>query len=371
MAAQRQQAPMQNRPLQNRPLQPRTLKNVQQRRISPIGAVAGVIVILIVIGIIYALLPSSGVSGLGTGQTFTLAPNQSAYFTITSGGVSKALVLQSASNGTATMYVGTVPILSNPVVRFTLASGSSINISSTGSGVADLHVGLTSASSTSAKITVSSVNTGLGLRSSPSAVVIYPAVFTPTGVKTSNSSSGTTVSTVTSTVRATTSGPSVSSISVSVTSVTVMPTAQVYLVANSTAIGALMANYSALFSADAGCDESTYNTTFTAASGTPPSAAFATDYANASEITPYGMSTSFTEQSSSVYTVSYNMKDHLSSFNSAGLLLKLNLSNTSAPIVNETFKGYWYGQTYSNLYARYINQTKLGGDCEAWVTVFK
>lgn len=343
--------------------------------------IALIVLVLIVAAGIYYWLQQTPVTGISSsGQTFVIAPNHNAYFTLAGVSGTKAIFVSSSVNGTATLYLGTVPILANPVDEVTLslpgagAYGSgqvgAVNASSSAGGAADMHIALLNANASGAEFQITPIQASLSLPISRQVKTVLPIMFVQNGAggfgltyNYTNGGSSTTVSTTTTT------GSTVTSVTVTSATSTITSgggtNAQVMADANASSIGILMNKFAKLYAADASCNSTTYNSTYkTKNSGALPTGP--ATWQNQSFVVPYGMSTSITSVRGSIYDVNYILASGTAAFNKAAMTLVINVSAT-LPVVNYTTKGYYIGLNLTQLQTSYNSESGVTNNCGAWV----
>ena len=333
-------------------------------------AIAAVIVAVVALGL-------QGVPTVTSGTTLHIREGQSAYFKLAGNGNTYVIYLENSTVPYSVIYVSEVPVLVHRMVAFGLAPGQSVNISTSGSATADLQVKLMSSASSNASVKLLSIPDLFTIKASPGIEVRYPASFysssstpppiiiTPpavaqntTSTQSNNATSGKTSSQSTTP----TTAPAPTS--------TTTPLENISAILNTTYMGVLMNNYEALYSKDTACNVNEYNTTFIAyrnqipgASGQLPVGIF--DFANASRVTPTGVTVSATQQGKGLYAVTYSVNTPSAEF--SGPIATFNISGVSGVLTNVKFKGLFYGENYTTLNTAYKFQAGITGTCGAYI----
>ncbi len=140
-------------------------------------AVAAVIIVAAIVAAYFLTQPS--VTGIASTKTVSLRANQTSYFSVL--GSIVVVRLQSSSAGAATFYASQTPVLFGSISLFSLTPGASANVSSSGSGTADMNVRLVSGSATGATVSITPLPASLDVRPSSSVSVLSPLAFGASG----------------------------------------------------------------------------------------------------------------------------------------------------------------------------------------------
>jgi len=321
-------------------------------------AIAAVVLLIVVFVAYFATQP--GITEITTTKTISLAANQTSYIGIPSSVV--ALRLQSTSSASATFYASQTPVLLGSISLFSLAPGASVNVSSSGSGAADMNLRLVSSTSTGASVSITPLSPSLGVRTSSGVSVMNPLAFgtTPSAAgsaSTANSAGGSTGS-----AKATTT------ISTLTTSIPAVSAAQKALnISNSTPLGKLLVNLKALYVLGKTCDSNTYNITYARYYGPMPTGP--SSFYNASLFTPTNLVATATQLgSSNNFKVIYSTIS-LSSL-TTGPAVTLTVNTTTGMTSNTLFTGVFQGLNYTTISQIYAFQSTMpnGNHCAAYIS---
>ena len=329
-------------------------------------AIVGVAVV-VVLAIIYFALTGSSVSTITTNKTLTLAPNQSTIFQLgANANTRSALYLYNVSNGSAEFMVSKTPVLASTAYKFMIGNGQIENISTNGTGTANLQVKLISSSSSSATVEITSVPADFGVKTSANLVLLNATATAPPITTTTTSNTATTSNTQTTSTTNTTKNTtkSTNTTKTNTTTSTTLTTAQVMQLANATQDGTLMQKDNTLWTTDSGCTSTEYNNSYFSQFGTqPPELA---NYTNQLQVIPTGITYAVTHGTGTKYRIAYSSVGRSSLVNGPLLTLWIN-SSTSTPLINATFTGIFQGSSYSNLETAYQSQAAISGDCAAYL----
>jgi hypothetical protein len=328
--------------------------------------ILGIVVLLIIIYFAYGALFPSTIT-ISTTRSLSLSLNQTLFVQIYNGTPS-ALELHSTSATGATFYITKLPVIYNPLVSFSLSPVSSINVSSSGSGVADMNIQLSSSSATGATIQVTPLQTVLGIRTSPSV-----SLQNPTGLGgAANSGSATTMPTTTASgtsSQATTTAQATTA----ATTTTVVQNANTVLLQKAltlitqAGIGGVMTGYGKLYAKDVACNQSAYNAAYSYynSSHKAPSAPFS--FENTTPYIPTAVNINETLLSAKnnvkiVYSLATPSPD------TAGPAVTA-VVNTSSPsfLQSLTFAGLYFGWNTIVLNRTYTFQSEVTGNCGAYI----
>ncbi len=313
--------------------------------------ILALVVALIAIYIVYGVLVPS-VIPISSTRTVTLALNQTQFIKIYNGSTA-ALELRSASVSGASFYITSVPALYNPVVAFTLAPVTSLNVSTGGSTDSDMNIRLISSSNSSATVEITPLFVALHIRPSSSVVLLNPSSLSSIG-----SGGLSTISTISTTSTAST------------TTIVQNATQSLYQKAltlmNKTGPGMVLNGYSALYKRDVACTPSTYNSTYIQYNGKPPPAPVS--YENVSAHTPTDLTVNeslLTANKNVLLTYSIVSPDA----NITGPAVLAIINTTSANFLSSiTYTGLYTGFNYTTLNSSYSFQSKITNDCGAYIS---
>lgn len=323
-------------------------------------AIAAMIFIVAVLAAYLAIQP--GVTAVTSMATVYLKANQTSYFGILGSVV--AIRLQAYSGGSATLYASQSPVLFGPISVISLAPGASANVSSGGSGVADMNVRLVSGSASGVTLAITPLQSSLGVRASGGISLLNPISFGSNG---SSAQSGN--ASVTTTVPAkgsATTSTTVSTVTTTVQSQPALLRAEALNAANSSTIGKLMLGLKALYVLDANCDANTYAITYDAYYNSMPPASVS--FSNVSEYTPTGLVANATELGASSFKVTYSTVSH--SPETTGPAVTLTVNTTTGAVTNPKFMGnVFMGFTTTQLTQLYDFQSSIpdGNPCAAFI----
>ncbi len=334
---------------------------IARRGISKLGYLIIAIIIIAVVAIAYLAVggSGSGVRTLTANATLSMAPNQSVLLKSSSSAQTVAVEMSNYSSTGCTFLFTETPVLANPVYTFRLTPGQVINLSSSGSGNADLQVKLVSASNGAAEVEFIPIPVSFGVKATLLQSVgtgaqqtVAPTTTTPAANAVTTVGAGTTAATTTAVTTATSSGA--------------YTDAQVMAAASLTGYGILMNNFEALYSRDTGCIESAYNASYYSRFGA--NATGPNTYANVSLTTPYNITSAVSYVSGSTYTITYNTVSYSSLTTGPALTMQLDMSNGQLTGSGASFKGNIYGgQTLAELNATYHSQASISGLCGAYL----
>ncbi|MDE1854908.1 MAG: hypothetical protein KGH57_01125 [Candidatus Micrarchaeota archaeon] len=312
-----------------------------------IGLVAALIVIYIAYGI---LLPS--VVTITSTRSLTLSTNQSQLIKIYNGSPADMKVVSSSSSS-ASFYLTSVPVLYGPVVSFSLSPQASLNVSSSGSGTADMNIKLVSSSNSSITVEITPLTAALGIKPSRGVTLLNPASLSNIG--TSNITI-TTLSTVSTTSTTTTTISTNSTLVLFQQALTLM---------NKTGTGVLMKNYAALYAKDVACTPSVYNATYTQYYSKHPPAPV--DYYNVSLATPTGIKINESKLSKTNVLLTYSTVSPSPGTTGTAVQAIINTSSSSF-IQSLSFTGVYAGFNYTILNKSYAFQSKILNNCGAYIS---
>ncbi len=312
--------------------------------------IIAVLVSLIIIYLIYGAL-TSGVIEISSTSSLSFASNQTSFIRIYNGS-DAAIKLSSTSSSSASFLITSLPALYGPVVSFSMAPGSSLNVSTDGSHVADMNIRLVSSTSAGATVAITPFLLELGIKPSASITLLNPASLS--NIKTGSSlTTVTTVSTQTTTVLA--------------QNQTQILFQQALQLMNKTGPGALMKDYKALYEKDVGCTMSTYNSTYAVYySGAKPPAPVS--FENVSSSTPTDIKLNLTTLAAKDNVLlTYSTVSPSPSTTGSALIAIINTSS-AAFLHSVTYTGLYTGLNYSALNSSYSFQSRILNDCGAYIS---
>jgi hypothetical protein len=318
-------------------------------------AIAAVVLLIAIFAAYFVTQP--GVTEITTTKTVTLYSNQTSYIGIPSSVVALRLQISSASQ--ATFYASQTPVLLGSVSLFSLAPGASANVSSAGSGSADMNIRLVSSTATAAVVAITPLSPSLGVRTSGMVSVMNPIAF-----GTANVAAGSGVNSV--------GGAAQTTLSTTVPTVTtsVQPTVsaaqQALNISNGTALGKLMVNFNNLYKSGKTCDPNTYNITYVRYYSSMPTGP--ASFYNASQLTPTAMVASAVQTGASGnYKVTYSTVSP--SPDTSGPAVTLSVNVATASISNTTFMGVFMDLNYTTVSQIYSFQSTIpnSNHCAAYI----
>ncbi len=337
-------------------------------------AVIAIVVIAIAVLLDLASNPH-GTPVLNSNRTFTITNGQSAYFEIGGSKGRFALLLKNTTSTYSVVYISRVPVLINPITVFGISKGQSVNISTAGTGVADVQVKLISSSSRNATLELVPIPSLFAIKPSPGVEIMSPASLYSNSTVATNSII---VPTVPQNANSAVQNSSSNAIVVQPTTSPAPPPSHpgstplenISVLLNTTYIATLMNNLNALYVQDQACTASGYNTTFLAyrsqipgAAGEQPVGSF--DFANQSMVTPRSVSVSATQQGRNLYAVAYSVVARSSQ--TSGRVVSFNFTGDSGVVTNLKFQGIFYGENYTDVNSAYAFQRSISGNCGAYI----
>lgn len=318
--------------------------------------VLGVVAVIIIAAASFVLFGSGGVVNIGqSGQLHVT--NASTLFSTSTG--EYMIYLGSGSSTSATVYVGKLPALINPLLKVSLSPGNTTRIN-VGTSYADLGLLLTSAGKNSADITVTTLDPALQINPDSGSISLVQGGLG--GTSQNNYVLG-----ATSNITTTTVPQNLLSQSTTVSTTTISQANVSYgravIAWHSSKFYPLMVNYTKLYQGTTTCTSSQYNSTFIALYGFAPKATGgAATFQNVSVHVPYNMYSNLTAISGGNYRVTYYTKAQDKAYNNtAALTLTVNASNEN--VLNSTYTGAFQGQSYLSILSGYQTAVKLGAPC--------
>jgi hypothetical protein len=312
-----------------------------------------IVIIIIAIGLYYVFF-------LYVNQTVIQAPataNVTASGTIFSVNGQQYLISlseASISTGQAYIHISKLPIFLNTLLNVTLPLNNITKINA-GSVYANMGIQLLSMSTNSITIQISPLDTSLAISPDSQHIkqiqgTLYTSGQAATTITTTTIATTTTIGTGSSTT--TTAATTTTTIAVNNTQLEI-----------SAALGgnnmyALLLNFSKLYTNTTGCTQSGYDTLYpivTHMQPNPPN-----DYPNASQITPYSMSSTTAQVGSGLYNVTFTTKAHAQLFdNVPAVILEVN-TNSNTVTYSISSKGIFEGQSYSTMDQNYVQANSEG-----------
>ncbi len=339
----------------------------RRRHLGPALKTAALIVAIVLI-ISFLALQWHGIPTLTSNQTFSVLNGQSVYFKLKGSSDTYTLFLENSSSAYAIIYISKVPVLTNPIVTFGLVDGQSVNISSSGSSVANLQARLLSSTTKSASIELTSIPSLFTIAPSSGIVVRNPASFysssnltaqqvVPPPATTTSGSSNKTKATATNTTK--------TAANTTTTQKSSAPSAleNASSILNSTYIGTLMNEYNALYIKDRACTSQVYGTDLQTYAHQAPVGPF--DFANASSTTPTGLAVNATTLGKNNYRITYSAQTPSTFY--SGIAVSFNLSTITGVVTGLAFKGVYLDQNYTSLNNNYEFQNGISGACGAYI----
>ncbi len=337
-------------------IKPRKPFVIRKKRHPGTYVAAAVVIVLIVAAAAYALTMAPQTYSVKSNGTLSVAPNSSVYLAL-SDGRKLSLFVSQASNSSAIVYLSPVPVLGSQVMEFVMYPRSIVNVSTTYSTKADLQLRMLSTSPGAATIEVTSIPSSFEVKVSSDVFFVNSSVRQSiTSARNSSVIASTTVATTTTT---TTSNAQTSS----TTTVQGTSTQQVMSKMNSTSIGLLMLDYSALYFKDRACTASAYNSTYLQQKNTVPK--YGDTYYNVTKTVPTGISSTVAQVSGGNYSVTYSLNAPSAQFSGAVVNAVINLSTTALNSV--VYEGEWTGLNFSVVTASYNYQSRISGNCGAYI----
>ncbi|MDE1868714.1 MAG: hypothetical protein KGH60_01990 [Candidatus Micrarchaeota archaeon] len=333
-------------------------QNVPHARSSGRGKlILGVIAVIVVAAVSFVFFGSGGVTNISQSGQLHLT-NASTLFSTSTG--EYMIYFGSGSSSGATVYVGKLPALVNPLLKVSLTAGNTTRIN-VGTSYSNLELTLSSAGKSSADVIVTALDPALQINPDAGSISLVQGGLR--GTAQNNNILGATANITTTTVpqnllSQTTTIPTttISQANVSYnTAITTWHTSKYYT---------LMANYTKLYENTTGCTASNYNSTYREAVlfGYVQGPGIAITFQNASKMTPYDMYSNFTDVDGGNYKVAYytKTKDPTTN-NTAVLTLIINASNKN--VLNFNYTGAFQGESYAAVLSGYQAAVKLGGAC--------
>ncbi len=286
-------------------------------------------------------------------RTFDIPANGSISFSIASVSGEYSLMLKNFSQSGASFYLTSLPVLTSAVKVLNIPEGSSLNVSTTGSNIADLNIKLLSTGTSGVSVVLTKIplfnkvpqSSGISLIPAPD--FIQQSTYKNSTIKIVTSTSTSTTSTSTTTINAS------------------APLQQALTIASETKLGVLMNNYKQLYEKDTACNASIYNLTYEKYTNVAPSGQ--STFANVSLATPRTVNVTVTKMSNGMYNVTYSTISHSKYTTGPAATLILNLSNSVAPVVSMKFEGIYYGLNFTIINSAYNFQSSIQNFCGAYI----
>lgn len=315
-----------------------------------------IVVAILVIVAIAAMLASipSHVYTIALHTSISLTQNSSIIYKFQYSPSTFILYLKNSTDSGATFYITKLPILAYPVVSIYLASNSSANISSSGSGPADLHIYLYSSSPKGAEIDLTPIDPQLRIKMSGVTSVMQPTQFSEKMLYTGQVTIISTTSTTTSTTITTTT----------INQSKVIPLQEIMNFVNTTSPAILMNNFNQLYQRDRVCNASIYNATFQTLEKIP--ATGPNSFYNVSPSVPRSINFTVSKINNSTYVVDYYGLTPSKAY--TGKLLSMKISLTPQPsILNVTFEGIFENMNLTQVTKIYTFQSSIQNFCGAYM----
>lgn len=317
-------------------------------------AVAALVIIIVAV---YLLLGMGGSTVLVSGSNVSLKNGSSTSFRLAGGGPTYSLYLVSATNSSATFYLGKVPILASPVMQFTLSKGGAVNASADGSYIADVEVRLLASTQGQASLALNPIPASLGVAQSVGVTSFNPL---PTGQGGGSAGSqGAATTTAVTTVVTTATGMTTAATTTVAQSASVQAMAKV----NSTTYGSLMNSYNKLYMEDAACTPGVYNITLTAYTHPSQQPVGPESYWNVTPFVPSMILSNATLVSGTIWDVTYTAVTPTG----RSQILDLKVDISSGTVLSATFEGLFAGLNYTVINNNYIFQSSVGNACAAYI----
>lgn len=321
-----------------------------------------VIILLVAIASFYTITSSNITTQINAQQKVSLHKSGALYFLLPGNPNTYVAYLSNTSQSSAVLYVTKSPILTNPIEVISLPQGASSNVSTSLSSSADMEITLLSSNLSGALFYFTPIPKYLNIKASNIARLIdvngsvqqYSSYATTTIIPSQSNSSAKVQSTTLSTTV------------LSSTTVSQYPVSSIFSVLNLTPIGKLMNDYSSIYAQTKSCTPALYNATYNQYVHTMPTGL--SSYANISQDTPTGFTTSIAQVAVNVYNISYVpvvSSSAPSMFKDAYVTAEVNISSFSVSAY--AFKGIWTGLNYTSAYNAYSFEASIGNDCNAYI----
>ncbi len=323
------------------------------------AVIAVAVIILLFIGIAVLAFSSNGAASITGSQSYIINKGSTLRFYTQNSSIFSMFLGNSSANS-ASIYLSQYPILTNPITEVTGASGSSFNLSTSGSDMADINLKIISSNGSSAKIQLTSLPSGLSIHSSPLAVIVVPGPLPNGGA---SIQAATTTITTTTVPPANTTRPANTLQSTTTIAQTSQVPQTIVSLAETTNIGVLMGNLEALYAQEPKCSEATYNQTFETYLHRSPTGPFS--FANATADTPTSVNATIRSTSTSgIYLVNYSVS--VPTKRLSGTVISFDMDSSGA-ISNLKFLGIFNGENYTTINEAYQSQSSIGNACAAYV----
>jgi hypothetical protein len=266
-----------------------------------------------------------------------------------------AMYLKNSTNNSALIYITKLPILVYPVISLDLGIGGSANISSSQTGVSDVHIYLISSNTEGASVEITPIDTSLGIKESGNIVILEPASFQEKMLY-----NGPSVPIVSTT--STTTSTSITTTSINQSSI--IPLAQIMSFINTTTPGILMNNFNMLYYKDRACNASVYNATFQTLEGMK--AVGPLSFYNVSPSVPRSIEINVSKISNNLYLVTYIGITPSKIY--TGPLMEAKIAISPSPLIeNITFDGPFKYMNLTNVESIYRFQSSINNFCGAYM----
>ncbi len=339
----------------NRPAKPMGrpgTKPMPGKKRMKIGAFEVIVIIIVLIAayLVYGWAANAvSISYLGSSGSITVTSAQTV-FTLGGNEYSAHLVRSQPSSGTAQISLTQLPAFINKEYLVTVYLYNSTTYVATSSQYADVRLDLNALTNSSATMTVSSVAQTAYVAPTSSDIQVVQTGLAPIGAG-ELSQMQTSVST---TIYYTTPTSTIQSLSYT----------QANAILHSNQWYPLMANFSMLYANTTNCTRTAYDNKYASVYGAVPSGP--ATYANATQFIPYGINMSFVQNSSNVYTATYDALFASGQKYSSGpvVILTINLTHdTVSANVLGVFVSLYDAHNYTAVYSVYSGAQGLGGAC--------
>jgi hypothetical protein len=333
-----------------------------------------VLVIAIIAGAYYFLYLYKPVNVITLSSTFNISQGHAAYFELQGSGNVIGLYLANSSPYSASFLMSRLPVLEGQVASFSLAGGTSINVSTeiSKSASADIEVKLVHSSNSEAEVMITRIPSGFYAPQSGSVSISNPTAPSNSG------SSGITATSVITTSVPTTSIPNSGSTTIATTSTPTTTIAQninagqdalVVQAANQTSVGSIMHGFESIYSKEGTCTPDAYNTSFRIVNGYSPYGVYSyqnvTSTANLAYF-PTGVTASASQISGNLYMVNYTLPTGNPKY-TGGPSIEMTFNYSSFAVVNAVYLNQFEGWNYTHLKSVYSTETGIGNGCAAFI----
>ncbi len=331
------------------------------------------LVIAIIAGAYYFLYVYKPVNMITLSSTFNISQGHAVYFELQGSGNVIGLYLANSSAYSASFLMSRLPVLEGQVASFSLAGGTSLNVSTeiSKSASADIEVKLVHSSNSGAEVTITRIPPGFYAPQSGLVSISNPTVTSNTGSAGINTTSVVTTSTPTTSIP---HGGS-TTIATSTPTTTIAQNinsgqeALVVQAANQTSIGSIMHGFESIYSKEGTCTPDAYNTSFRIVNGYSPYGVYS--YQNVTSpqnlaYFPTGVTASASQISGNLYMVNYTMPTGNPKY-TGGPSVEMTFNYSSFAVVNAVYLNQFEGWNYTHLKSVYSTETGIGNGCAAFI----